>query len=272
MISLQIIDLLLDISFSERADGILRSKVSGTIPPANCLLLPDPIMLNFAFQSSHEKAKPVQRASMLEYNKTRRLFGKDMQQDKVIPPPVAESTEEHKRKKLEKFCCKENQQVILDIAGALLKNTPNSYSRFTDILLTRITSAYPVPSDEQYLEILPRRSNYDFDVFTRKIFIQNPIFIGFLSILASCKSSNSFLCLFLTCFILDPVEFTKCFVIVKSLLANMIGDWNIVTNSGNDPDHVVVTIELLKTLQKVLVFTRSVVHVVNIDAGTVVSK
>ena len=34
----------------------------------------------------------------------------------------------------------------------------------------------------------------------------------------------------------------------------MIGDWNIVTNAGNEPNHIYVTLELLKALKKVIIF------------------
>lgn len=186
--------------------------------------------------NNHENSKLeiMNNENMLHLNKSRRLFSKDMQQDKVIPPPVQTTLKDFERKKIEKFSFIENQQILLDIIQSILKKQPKIYHKFTDILLTRITSSYPVPSDEQYLEILPRRSNYDFDVFIRKIFIQNPIFIGFLSILAD-----------------DPVEFIKSYIIIKSLLANMIGDWNIITHLGNEPDHIFITIELLKVLKKV---------------------
>jgi hypothetical protein len=48
----------------------------------------------------------------------------------------------------------------------------------------------------------------------------------------------------------EPNEFLKCFAVVKSLLANMVGDWNVVTNTGGDMAHLPITIELLKALEK----------------------
>lgn len=180
----------MDFSFSKKADGVLRKEQAGLVPPANYLLVPDPILLISSLESNtdNDSEEGIIKESLLDNNKNRKLFEKEKMQDKTIPPPTITSAEEIKKRKLTEYCYFENQQIILDIIDSVARQTPQNYMKFSDIVLIRITCSYPVPSDEQYLEILPRRSNYDFDVFIRKIFIQNPILVGFMHILANSKN------------------------------------------------------------------------------------
>jgi hypothetical protein len=183
----------MDLIFSDRVNGILRRKVAGMVPPANYLLQPDPILLSSVSSTSvtaSSTSPPTNEngpSHLLEGNRTRRLFAKNSQQDKVIPPPKVVSQAEHEQRKRAEFRMAENQRVILELISGLLQDHPHGYGKFADILLTRISSSLALPTDEQYLEVLPKRTGFDFDVFTRKIFVQNPILVSLLCLLASGK-------------------------------------------------------------------------------------
>ena len=89
-------------------------------------------------------------------------------------------------------------------------------------LIRTLDSLNPVPTYEQYQEVLPKRSSFPRDEYVWKLFSQSTILFHIMNIIA-----------------IEPREFCKCIELVKSLLANLIGYWNI---EANTPSSVSVTI------------------------------
>eukprot|EP01132_Coremiostelium_polycephalum_P002458 gene2458-3035_t len=60
----------------------------------------------------------------------------------------------------------------------------NKIQILTDQFLLRVLSSFPNPSYDNYQEILPKQSNYERDIFIRKIFQQNPFLYRVLEIIS----------------------------------------------------------------------------------------
>jgi hypothetical protein len=193
-VAMQVLDLILDLSFSKRANGILRKNIVG-VSPANYLMNFQPSVISFpSEQSLLELFSPTSNRSvtgqgsqgldLFSKNQSRRLFGKYVSNTKFFVPP-AEEFSSNEQLKLVHWHYAQNQRTILDLFESMLIAHPGLFRNFTDMLLIRVTSSYPMPSDEQYNDILPTRSNYDADIFLKKILTQNPILISMLSTLAN---------------------------------------------------------------------------------------
>lgn len=239
--AMQLLDLVLDWSFSSHANDLLRKVVAGMVGPTNYLLLPDPQRVSGAFRALFYSTDTDESdATALEHsNRTRRLFGKHGQQSKVFPPPAEPSHRAHEENKRKKMALAYNQATLVRLVSQVLDAMPTMEGKFGEVLLVRMSSPYPLPSDEQYLEVLklivsprkgaPKPSFFEYDLYVRKLFIQNPVLIQYVALWAR-----------------DRAAFVRCYPVMKSLLASLIGDWNITTHTGNEPDHIFVTIELVK--------------------------
>jgi len=89
----------------------------------------------------------------------------------------------------------------------------------------------PIPTVEQYQEILPKRTNFERDLYYQKIFSQSPILFAVLDLIAEVA-----------------VEFVRCLEVIRSLLANQIGAWNSLPLS--QPSSLVPACHLVNLCRK----------------------
>jgi hypothetical protein len=92
---------------------------------------------------------------------------------------------------------------LLDLMGAYL---PYCRSAVTEAIVSYLTAQHSVPSIEQYKELLPRRSGYEFDLHVYSKISETPALLIVLDMISS-----------------SPPHFIKCWQHVRSLLATSIG-------------------------------------------------
>ncbi|KAH3744099.1 hypothetical protein Pelo_14510 [Pelomyxa schiedti] len=100
-------------------------------------------------------------------------------------------------------------EVLLNVSGQIISTKSTVPSFFCEQLLLRLKPMSSAPSDQQYIEILPRQPQFEFDIFIRKMIIQTPILPHLLYVLASS----------------DPKALCPFDKIIRSLLASVIPYW-----------------------------------------------
>ena len=75
--------------------------------------------------------------------------------------------------------------LILYATGQKPEFHADSVAALTHHVLKRLTSKNPIPSLEQYRELLPRRPVFERDQFLRSLFAQNPFLIHVLDVIAT---------------------------------------------------------------------------------------
>jgi hypothetical protein len=143
----------------------------------------------------------------------------------------------------------ESQQYLINLIQIITGNIDSSKVNESQLVCVPILTQHflsrtldslnPIPTNEQYQEILPRRSSFPRDEYVWKMFSQSTILFHILNIIA-----------------VDPRELCKCIEIIRSLLANFIGYWNIEANSPS-------TISVTTTNNPLFTHTTSVLKALN---------
>ena len=211
---MQIIDFLLDILFSKYSEGKLKKKEmgggvrgavgSGTASTAstsplgagispgggiNHLTFPIYQRNQFLFENKIEKQLENEKTNKInlildENNRKRKLFHKNSQIIKFFKPPHTGTENSGAWSKLNSL--KENIKEKIKKLFKFIVEFHRFAGYFTETLLIKINSCFPAPSDEQYLDYLPRRSSFDFDLSVRKSFFNNELLIDFFSLISFC--------------------------------------------------------------------------------------
>lgn len=104
-----------------------------------------------------------------------------------------------------------------------------------DALLLHLATHHPVPSIDQYKELLPKRSNYEYDVCIYARFAEAPSLLCVLDIVSR-----------------DPAEFRRCWQVVRSLLASSLGYWHSIKDNRVDRSkhhgQMVISCQLLESM------------------------
>jgi hypothetical protein len=209
-----LMDFLIDIIFSSESNNILREEVSPLVPPANSLIPPQPNFLTFQFpelmnhrlsgtmfvassttfvsSSSNNNSLTTTTTtiedetydSLFEKNKKRRLVSRNNLQTKFFAPPKND-TPPHDQLEHRYSSIAANQRHFFDLFSFCLQKSQVNYAHLASALISRMSSFYPVPAIEQYDDVLPKRSNFEVDIYTRKLVDQNPILIKLLHLIST---------------------------------------------------------------------------------------
>src|SRR3990167_4110362 len=170
---MQIIDFLLDILFSKYSEGKLKKKemgggVRGAVGSGT---------------ASTASTSPL-GAGISPGGGINHLTFPIYQIIQFFKPPHTGTENSGARNKLNSL--KENIKEKIKKLFKFIVEFHRFAGYFTETLLIKINSCFPAPSDEQYLDYLPRRSSFDFDLSVRKSFFNNELLIDFFSLIFFC--------------------------------------------------------------------------------------
>jgi hypothetical protein len=242
------LDIILDFIFSPSSAELLvlqfgTYKQLSKLPPSNSLIATNYLfsteISQYILNSSNPKTQVIAYSSLLSKNK-KRSIEKTGNGSFTIPRDESDSKKSKKLQNEEvinseeailfmdkvlhisKSKILEAHNLICDMIGIITGSIFRSETKtecltiLTHQFLARtLDPLNPVPSNEQYQELLPRRSSFPRDEFVWKMFSQSTILFRILGIISA-----------------DPRELCKCIEILKSLIVNLIGYWNIESNSS----------------------------------------
>ena len=118
---------------------------------------------------------------------------------------------------------------LLDVLGAYF---PYCKAAMTEATVSELTAQHSVPSIDQYIELLPKRSGFEFDLHVYNKVSETPALLMVLDIISS-----------------SPPHFKRCWQHVKSLLATTIGLWHCAKESKLEKKHAPQLLLTRKVLQ-----------------------
>jgi len=126
------------------------------------------------------------------------------------------------------------RDVLISLLARCTYNHPSYIANLTEQFLARLSTAAPLPTYEQYAEVLPKISPFERDIFLRKIFKQNPVLLDILEIIAE-----------------EPLEMIRLLEIMKGTLVNTISHWHAdPTSSTSKNPHCDFTVRFINILAK----------------------
>jgi len=107
----------------------------------------------------------------------------------------------------------------------------------TDALLAHLNTHHTVPSIDQYKELLPKRSCFEYDVYIHSRFSESPSLLCVIGFISS-----------------DHSEFRRCWQVVRSLLASSLGYWHSIKDNKVDKrrhaGEITISCQLLESMGK----------------------
>lgn len=107
-------------------------------------------------------------------------------------------------------------------------------SVLTGTFLSHLETTHIIHPMDVYNNILPQKSIFERDLYIEQLFLKNPILFNILDIISDI-----------------PPEFCRCFEIMKSLLACLIGSWNSEIMEPIKSSWLNLTVHIFNLLQKV---------------------
>lgn len=124
---------------------------------------------------------------------------------------------------------------MLDLVARIsCLNKRHVISVLTGTFLSHLESTHIIQSMDMYNNILPQKPIFDRDLYIEQLFIKNPLLLNILELISDV-----------------PPEFCRCFDIMKSLLACLIGSWNYEILEPSKSSWLNLTIHIFNLLQKV---------------------
>eukprot|EP00026_Physarum_polycephalum_P001777 Phypoly_transcript_01779.p1 GENE.Phypoly_transcript_01779~~Phypoly_transcript_01779.p1 ORF type:complete len:1029 (-),score=194.94 Phypoly_transcript_01779:18-3104(-) len=254
-----VVTLLLEFIFSSQATNVIREPISTPLPPTNCLPRPPQtednnmekkrlLEMNY---TRHWRAQIHNRlGSGVFIPKRQRLADSDA--PRGFPTISVRNNNIHNDlddgvklnghvtidPDLELYggdALALRRGAVVSLLGRCVAQQPISYfATLTDQYLVHLSTQAPVPTYEQYAEVLPKISPFERDIFLRKVFKQNPILLDILELIAD-----------------EPLEFIKLFEVIKGILANTIAHWNAEPGSSTlSNPHFNFTVRFITMLGK----------------------
>jgi hypothetical protein len=132
-----------------------------------------------------------------------------------------------------------NEQYVLLLISICLQKRTGTTACLAAQLLRRLQLFYPVTTYEQYCKSLPKKPMFERDIFVAKMFLKFPILYSVLDLIAEN----------------GPEQLLRFDTTIDSLMANIIGEWNMVipqTNQLASEQKVLLkrTLQIMSILKK----------------------